>query len=599
MQRTSLLFGADYAGGVFAQAQLDYAQYVSAYAHPALVPARNVSTWTAETGAQAASATQPAATGLPTITFSNTQGAGAPQWQTVDIFGYTVQAGDALTFTTTALQVQIRFTGALAPDEGATVDSGDIVAGIRNGAVASVGVDGNSALTYTYDTFNGEPLTTLYLDGTPHTIQIIHTGGYNPGVQGAVLSPVTALVGASVASQLVTNTLSHPTLVNASWRVVATDGSHYSVYKTPFGGTETLVASGLAAGAHYSGAAYVPGVDLYMGTNALTPNDSATFATDVTMVAIESISFGTGAASGGSSYTTPIYDFMDPATQPLTVEWVESAPPASLVVRTGNTPTPDTSWATATAPLGDTAAYDPANPSGILTDGNRYGSAGLMATPPGRYLQLTVMFVGASPSPLWMRDFQIYTWAPPRDSVAVRIPLGMDVAMGPLMQAYVGALSSWLVDVRKDALALRAAGSVGGATDQYLAGYLADLGLAQVTGEQPLTAQARARGVLTNAAGALSLVSITQQVAALVTGVVGPLILSGAAGSQSVLCNGVTVAQGTNRSYTVTVPPSPYVGLPGLPIGDAATPGTARNIIASHITATLRPVTSTPNIIFS
>ena len=319
---------------------------------------------------------------------------------------------------------------------------------------------------------------------------------------------------------------------------------------------------------------------------------------DQIMLAVESIAFGSGSGGTGTAQLiTPIYDLGDPTSQAVLAEWTQ--PPwtspviGSITASTGSTATPDGSWTRITLPA-------TALGQATMSDGTVYGTAGLMGLGRGRYLQLTITLAGIGAITPWIRDIAIYTWVPERDPLMTRVSLGRDVQAGPVLAAFIATLATHALDRRLDALAFIAAGSVGGATDMYLQGYLTDVGLLQVTGEQPRTAQARARGVLTSLG--LTLVSIAQEVAALVTGpnttalsanLLWPVTLTGLAGSQTAAANGVLVTQTGASAYSVTIPPGPYAGMPGIDVG------TARSISTTHIQTTLCPVASTVTVTFT
>ncbi len=589
MLRFASLFGADYNAAGLTHSYLDYAVTVSPDGHPRIVPARTITTTVTETGAQAVGGTPPA--GTPAITRGNSYGVGANAWAAyAGLYALTGQAGDTLTFTTTALQIIVTFAGMMTMGAGLGMGAGATLGGIKNGAKATISVDG--AVLYAVDTYNTIASEAVFLDGLSHTVTITHTGNYNSAV--SPIGPITPVGGTAntVSQALVLTAVARPTFAAARWRFQATDATHYTVTRIDGSGTPYGTLTALTTGTHYSG--IVPGVDVFLPvTIILAAGDTATATTDPAVIAIESIAFGSGSGAGQSGYTSAVYDLGTSAMRPYLLEWRQDALGAvtGVTVDVGPTPTPDAAW---------TYGLAPALGGYTTADGASYGTAGLYAavTRPWRYLRYTFAFGGVTTMQPWIGDVLLYAWDPIRDRIPARLALGQGYVLDDPTAAYLAAFAAEYADL--DALldGARAGASISGATDAALAGHLADLGLARVTGEQPVTARARARAVTSNSVGALSLPTVTEEIALLVMGQPAPVTIMGAPGSMQATCGGVVVTQNGAYRYTVTIPGAPYAGLPGIPVGLPTTPGSAQYLIAQHVTTTLRPVGSVPTITF-
>ena len=413
-------------------------------------------------------------------------------WVAQGAFAVSTKLGDMLTLTTAAYAVTVQLTGVLSSGSGAVSGAGSASNSIRNGATASIFVDG--VFIESIATYGVNPKIPIYLfDGLTHTIAITYSA-----------NPV--------------------------------------------------------------------GVTLQAG--------------DTFMLAIASVSFGTGlGGTGGAALQTAVYDGGDPNTQPIVAEWMQNTPLASVTVAVGSTPVPDATWRSVTtkgAQLG----------VAIAGDGTQYGTAPLLAAGPGRYCQLTFTLAGTAGGPEWMRDVAFYTWVQATDPVASRITVGYGVTMGPSLATVVATLATMSCDRYQDAQQLLASGTVGNATDLYMQGYLRDLNLVQVTGEQPETAQARARALLSSPG--LTIASITKQLDALVHGFTDntPPALSGGPGSLSAQKGGTSLTQIAANTYQVIIQPGLYNGMPGLKPGSPSDPTTAQGIIYAAVTGYLAPVGS-------
>lgn len=561
MNLTRFQYAADWQAGSLANCVLDTVVNASAYGHAALEP-QPVASFTTVTGAQAVGATQPPAVGLPTISVINTLGAGSTAMQTMQYqtIAYSYQAGDGIQFTTTTRAIKAQLAGTQQTGQvqtGAT--SGETT--IRNGCIVDVIVDGT--IVQTIDTANAAPVVQLFLDGNSHTVKIAHSGTYGTSVHP--IAAVTATVGASVATQLLPTALAHPTFIAATWRVAATSSTAYSLFKTLPGGSETTVATGLLAGTHYSGASYVPGVDLYVGNgSALTTGDGATFTTDVVTFALESLAIGTGTGAGGAGYTTPLLD-AGQTVQWFLAEW-DQAPGFTLTdvfVATGESPTPDDTW----------TIFRPITPvTTTLPSGRTMGFAGLAASgvPRGRYCLLLFVFPTVSTVQPWLRDLMVYSWVPEHDpQILSKVGLPDEAQVGPVMGAYVGTLAVTNTELRQDVADFIGSYAITGAVDQYLAAHGADRGVPRYTAEQPTSYQTRLLAVSALRANAASVSGLCEQIALLVTGSSSGLVTSVSGGYQTATCQGVVVAQASGQQCPITIPPAPYAGLPGLSIADA------------------------------
>ncbi len=590
----------DWNAGILTGATLDTVVYAGAYGHAAVVP-QAVSTFATITGAQAVRTSQSPATGVPVMVAVNTLGLPVPAFQTEGGVAYSYQAGDGIQFTTTATgAVQIQLAGFLRAGVVAagppTVDAG----AIRNGCIANLIVDG--VVRQTLDTANGAPLAQVYLTGPSHSVQVVHSGSYGNAVRP--IGPVTQTAGgssgggASVAAQALPTPLAHPTFVAALWRVAqVTDGAHYALYRTLPGGSESQIATGLQTGMHY--VQYVPGVDLLVGNGTLlATGDGATFTTDVVTFAVESVAVGvsSGAATGGSTYTTPTMDNGDPRTQWFLAEWDQDPgmPPLSARILTGDTPTPDQSWSSAAIPLAGAT---------VLPSGRGVGTAGLLASgvARGRYGVLVFSFPAVSTVPAWMRDLCVYAWIPERDPAIMRkVGWPDDVEeIGPTMAAYMGTLAVVGAELRQDVYDFVGSYGIQGAVDQYLAAHGADRDIARYAGEPPQSYRTRLLAASSARTTQASVPGLCSQIAQLVVGTTDGLSTSVVGGYTVSSCQGVVVAQAAGQQVRITIPAPPYAGLPGLSAAQAPQVITAHIQTIAPLATVVFPNRTGSNITFS
>jgi len=585
----------DWDAGVLTGATLDTVVYAGAYGHAAVVP-QAVSMFETVTGAQAIGAPQPPVPGVPAMSTVNTLGRPSPAFQTEGNVAYSYQAGDGIQFTTTATgAVQIQLTGIL---RAGVVAAGSSVLSdtIRNGCIANLIVDGT--VRQTLDTANGAPLLEVYLTGASHTVQVVHSGSYGNAVHP--IGPVAQKTGggASVASQALPTPLAHPTFVASLWRITQmTDGAHYALYQTAPGGSETPVATGLQTGMHYT--QYVPGVDLFVGNGAaLAAGDGATFTTDVVTLAVESIAVGstTGSSTAGSAYTTPVMDNGDPRTQWFLAEWDQDPgmEMASVRVLTGNTPTPDQSWASAAISLVGAT---------VLPSGRGVGTAGLLASgvARGRYCVLTCAFPAVSTVPVWIRDLCVYAWVPERDP-AIMLKIGWPdeiEEIGATMAAYMGTLAVVGAELRQDVYDFVGSYGIQGAVDQYLAAHGADRDIARYGGEPPQSYRTRLLAASAARTNQAAVPGLCAQIAQLVVGTTDGLSTSVAGGYTTSSCQGVVVMQAAGQQVHMTIPAPPYAGLPGLSVAQAQQVITAHILNISPLGTVVFPGGTGSNIVFN
>jgi hypothetical protein len=333
--------------------------------------------------------------------------------------------------------------------------------------------------------------------------------------------------------------------------------------------------TGPATGTTYT--ALVPGVSLVL-TGTLTTNDSATFTTDVTMLAFTGVTLGySSGGTSGISYQSPVLDSGDSATQWYSAEWTQGTVNAlsSLTWKTGQTPTPDASWSTTTVTPTNTTLPDSQVPMGV---------AGLMLAPRGRYAQFTANFAIGTTAPPFIRDLVLYSWVPERDPQFLsKMAFGESWQPGPTMTAFFGALSCELATERQKALDYVNAFGFATAVDQYLQAYLSDFGLSQYTGEPQSSARQRLLAVRRSDPNSGSLVSL-QEAAALLTGfaqsAIGAATLTGAYQFQLTIPPPVAGPQGTY-----------YPNLPGVPVALAKT-------IVTDMLTRLTPVTNILSVVY-
>ena len=609
MQLVRYQYPADWAAGTFSpNCTLDTTVNISAYNHPALTPTIPLGAFNTATGAQTIGVVQPPGSaplnhtgGAPTTllilgsglppsagpvtlpAFSHTNGL----WTALDQLAYTSQVGDYLQFTTISRQVQVQFVAALESGFGLQAGQPGLVAGaIRNGAFASVTVDGVEQGPY--DTsLNAAAL--ISLDGASHVIRVTHTGYINASI--APVSAVTATQGITVATALGTPTaLLASTFITATWQITATGATTYNLYRTLTGGSQTAVAQGLPTGA---ACLLIPGVTFTLsGSVPLQLHDSATFTTDVTMVAVASVGFKNSVvAAGSATYTSPVIAGGDPQTQWFLAEWTEfptilpsgqpnrAVPPISPIastsvpafaLATGNTPTPDATWTRISVTPSD--VYLP------VSKINK-GVAGLAAAPRGAYAQFTLTFLNVylTQNTPWVRDLTLSFWTPERDpAILAKVGVGKSWRAGPTLSAFTGTLNTFVATLRQAMLDFTGSYAITGAVDQYLQAYGADLGLPQYAAEPPQSYRTRLATAFQSRGSGGSPSFIAQQVAQLAMGVSTGVSTSVTNNLTTASCQGVIVRSLTGHSFQVIVPAPTgpyaagssartYAGLPGLP----------------------------------
>lgn len=184
MQSKRWALATDYAGGTITFASLDYAIYASPLGHPSIVPTGGAA-GTSYTGAQVQSGGMPG-----TIAYN----AGSAFLVAGSLL-YTSQANDYVQFTTTARQIVLTLSGYLGAGMGAVAKGANVVSNVvHNGAIVRVYLDpaGANTLLQTVDTYGAlVQLPPISLDGTTHTIRIVHTGTVgpsSPGPSGSMMS---------------------------------------------------------------------------------------------------------------------------------------------------------------------------------------------------------------------------------------------------------------------------------------------------------------------------------------------------------------------------------------------------------------------------
>lgn len=582
-------FAGDWNTGNFnTTTTLDSAVNVSQYGHPALIPNVVFTTPTINTGKQVFNGTS-----TPVATLS-----GGNAYALIDTIMATAKAGDFFTFTTTAPAVQINLTGVLASGTVHSGGTGVVANAIRNGGLVQILVDG--VLAASADCAGAAPSSTIYLDGASHTIKVLHTGNYSASTQP--IGAVTPLVGTTVSAGLsVLASTTQKTFGSFNWRVLATSSTQFSLFHTPPGSAETLVASGLNVGTTYDSASDVPGVSLRL-TGTLTTNDSATFTTDLVMSGVVTVVILNGSGGNTGTYTSEVIDSGAANTQWFLARWAQSSPMATFNVASGNTPVPDSTWRNVTVtPISATMPQ-----SGI-----QYGYAGLSTIPRGRYAQWTIGFpVGLSSTKPWIRDLTFYYWVPAMDPFFLRLGLANNWVPGPNMNAIAGVICSVQADTRDAVLDFIASYAIGGAVDQYLQNIGADLGVPQYSGEPPLAYRSRLQAALATHPNGASPTYIASQVASLVGGIfptsanITSVVNTSSQQTVTVMTppmitGPVVVAQGTAGQYSISIPApvtsgnSSYPGLPGVAIP------LAQAVIAAFINNVLNPATGRPSIVFN
>lgn len=578
MQIAWLRYAADWNAGTYGvpgsgitSTRLDTVASVSQYNHPAVIPNVVITSWTYQTGAA----------WIAAATTSNTLGASAAAWTTASVYTITAQAGDAATFSTTAHEIVLNFTGYIGAGQGEQAGQSLRANQIRNGAIATITVDG-TVLTQV-DTYAGTPSLSVYLDGNSHSIQVSHSGAYNPAIT-PVTAPQPLVTGGAhntVVAGLVLTPQQKGTYVAASWRVLATSGTQFSLYKTPPGGSETLVASALATGTAYNAANgnYVPGITLQL-SGTLTTADSATFVTDEVMLALWRVDSGTGPGGTGGTYTTPVFDSGASDTQWFLAEWDESILPSSVLAGTGPTVTPDSSWTWATLTPASATLYAGGTDGPNQPEVQR-GCVPLNTRPANQYCQLQLTFPSVSLVQPWIRDLKVFHWAPPRDPVLMtKLALATGAEVGANLTGFCGMLATFLAETLFGARQLAAAAAIGSAEDAFLYGYGADMQMPPYTGESPQAYQTRIATAFQSRQEGGSIPFITTQMNLLVEGAPAP-------------ATPVTVAPLTGQQYQITVPApvrdpvsglTHYPGLPGVLVPQA------QAIILAFATHVLNPV---------
>jgi|GEM_PF-5443350 len=598
-------FANDYntPGAVYANCHLDTTVNISQYQHPSITPGFTVTSTTVYTGDQlfggSGGATKSSGLGYTTL-----------KWADLIPVAYTIQAGDTIQFTTTAQLVTILLTGitgaGMGFTSGQTGGAGVVVANeLHNGALAQVFVDG--VLQLMLDCYQATPQGQLFLDGLSHVIKIVHSGQYNVAI--SPVSSVTNTVGTSVGTGWSPNItiLANPTFLAAKWRILATGAGTFNLLRTLPGGSETTVDTGLTTGTLYTGsgsgatggaaAPHIPGISFKV-TGTLTNGDTAFLITDSTMVGVQSVTLQSGTGVAAGAYTSAVVDSGEPDTQWFLAEWIDNQPMAQFQLATSQTIhysgvhsshspgvptlTQDTTYAVTTFTPQDMALQVAAVNS---------GDVGLVNAPRSRYCQWTITFPAITTTQPWFRDLWLFYWVPERDPNFIgKIALGKDWVMGPNLNGILGALATHRAVTDTLTSDFAASYTISSAVDQYAAGYGADFGLPQYSGEQIQTYQARLAGVINSRNASGTLPHIAGDIALLVNGAASPITPPVAGVTPAVASSGgVIVAQTNSQQFNVTIPPYPYTGLPGL------TPAQAQVIIKAFILGTQTPVNSVIN----
>jgi hypothetical protein len=591
MDITRYALAADWQqpGAIWNGVALDSAVNVSAANHPALSPSSSSTTGTAYSGAQIMNGTS-----VPPATLNS-----GNAWRLIDTIMVSSQSADQFSFTTTGQQVYVQTTGILASGLVHAGAPGVVSDAIRNGGIVGLYVDGAASPATTADLHNAAPvLHWRNPDGASHGIAVRFLGTYD--AQVAPIGPVTTSGTGTCVPTLLPST-TQTSFVPATWRVaVTTAGANgtgqYQLFKTPQGGTEASVATGLVAGTTYDAANRVPGVSLRVSAPAggLLGGDGATFSTDSVMAAIVSFRVDSGTGSTTGSYTSAVVDsgqgdshFLLAAMDSSDLWTLATGPPA-MTLSVGQTAVPDASWSTTTGILADPH---------VQPSGARVGSpqAGFLASPRGRYARWTFTFPTGLAVVPWIRDLRMYSWVPERDpALAGRLPMPPSWTPGPTLEAWLGLLASGAADARAGMLDLVASYAISTARGPYLQPLGADLGLAPYV--YSLIPPAAYRLLLTAVSGSRpqggSVVTMATEVDELISGAVpttssvvtgGLLSVTATAALPGPSTLSVTATQTAPWSLGITIPPMPWPGLAGLSYG------TAKQIVSALIT-TISPI---------
>ena len=254
MQTAQYARAEDWQAGTLSGLILDTTVNVSAANHPALVP---------DVGSQVLGTPQPgdalyAGTSTPVVSRDNAAGGGG-SWYTIDTFMVTATAGDRFTCTAAGGQVVIQTSG-ITPLGPLHLGAPRLtLAAVRQGGLVQLEQDGVRVATM--DLARAAPQLVWHNpDGASHTLRVTFLGTADAGIQP--IGPVTQTVGTSLAPTLTASTTER-SYTSATWRLLATTAGgagtgQYSLYHTPQGGTESLVAANLAVGTTYDGTGYVP-----------------------------------------------------------------------------------------------------------------------------------------------------------------------------------------------------------------------------------------------------------------------------------------------------------------------------------------------------
>lgn len=434
--------------------------------------------------------------------------------------------------------VQINLTGTL--QSGMGFKAGDkpdgvktiAAAQVRNGAHVAVSIDQQAPVVY--DLFNQALGVSVFLDGAAqHSILVSHTGFF--GSQVPVVGPPIAAGSSSLAGHVTAQVsatqgqAAAASTIAAVWTLKALSASTYSLTKTVPGGSPVAVGGTHNTNTLYDSTAEAPGVAFSVSGSSLVANDTATFATDVATVTLQSVAFFTSPGGSAGQYQTPILDSGDPATQWFLYEQAESvfangSSTTGLSVTVGNQLA--SAWVSPTAgpaPVtrGPLAYLVNANPDptsnngaasystivgGVSTaltpvakilpsTGERRNAAGLSGAPVGQYAQFTLQLaINTQNQTAWARDFRVYSWVPTvagSPLLLAKFGLPPNWVPGPNMQAYFGTLLTFVADYYANTNDLLASFGLGTAVDQYLLAKGNDLGLPHIPGEPTSAYQTR------------------------------------------------------------------------------------------------------------
>lgn len=324
----------------------------------------------------------------------------------------------------------------------------DINVAAQSGGIGYVAVDGQPRGAFDS---NRAPSYRVYLDGKLHTIVLSFRGTAVISTPSLVGAPTDTSGTAGLAAAL-TATRNGAATITDTFSVTATSPTSVTMRNAA-----AVVQGTLAAG--QSSDTLIPGVTLSLRIGTWDATSVARVQTNAATMRVQSITTYPGMATS-AVYVSPVFDSGETGTQWPLVELTQGplgTSPPLVVVRVGDTPTPDASWTTAVPATSIVTVPD--------TDGHDWQRVVYAGSPNrGRYCQVTGSLVSTSYS--WVGDIRVFMWRPESDAFLTRLP--REVYRGAVAVGVLAALAAFAAYLDEQADEALGAGSIATAIGPYL-----------------------------------------------------------------------------------------------------------------------------------